>query len=201
LPSLHFKHPQYRTQALWPCLLLVLRKRSHLQPLTKMPQLWQIIWFRRFYEHRPDLNKQTDYGQRRTRRLLPVTTTSISALHSVLMPRAPLTEVISGTLILSVGLRRSILAYGAPNAARSSRRPPPNTATSRSSTQYVLHSVSQCLWMADRGWIGRGGEKALELRMPHRACCNLYDIIHCHAPKEREGAMAVVAVPHESQDH
>ena len=40
-----------------------------------------------------------------------------------------------------------------------------------------------------------GGEKALELRTPRRACCNLYDIIHCRAPEEWDGVAAVVAVP------
>ena len=47
-------------------------------------------------------------------------------------------------------------------------------------------------------WVER---KALELRTPHRACCNLYDIIHRRAPREWEGAAAAVAVPHESQDY
>jgi hypothetical protein len=62
-----------------------------------------------------------------------------------------------------------------------------------------LHSVSRVLWMADG--IDLRGEKALELRTPRRACCNLYDIVHRRVPEGWEGAAAVVAVPHESQNH
>jgi hypothetical protein len=43
-------------------------------------------------------------------------------------------------------------------------------------------------------------KRALELRMPHRACCNLYDIIRRRAPRAKKGAAVLAAVPDESQD-
>jgi hypothetical protein len=45
-----------------------------------------------------------------------------------------------------------------------------------------------------------GWKRALELRTPHRACCNLYDIIDRRAPRARKGAAVLAAVPDESQD-
>lgn len=42
-------------------------------------------------------------------------------------------------------------------------------------------------WTAGLWEDGLSGEKALELRSPRRACCNLYDIIHRRAPRSGEG--------------
>ena len=153
-----------------------------------MPQLWQIIRRWRFYEHRPDLRKPMICW----RVCVSVKTSAAVKIASAYLAHSLCTagalfDCSQGDLapclcqVKSDGelLRRLRQLSAVPSRWSS---PTPRLRDLRFSMKLHFACLVDGLREDELG-----GEKALELRTPRRACCNLYDIIHRRAPGKWEG--------------
>ena len=143
-----------------------------------MPQLWQIIRRWRFYEHRPDLRKPMICW----RVCVSVKTSAAVKIASAYLAHSLCTagalfDCSQGDLapclcqVKSDGelLRRLRQLSAVPSRWSS---PTPRLRDLRFSMKLHFACLVDGLREDELG-----GEEALELRTPRRACCNLYDII------------------------